>query len=63
MPGVTSTTSHTSGGAIALAPLATVKYSLQALAYQKLPTLLPGILKPRPQGKLAFLKLTWGSAP
>ena len=48
--------------AIALA-LATVKSSLRVLAYQKLPSLLPGILKPRPQGDLAFYKLTWGSAP
>ena len=26
------------------------------------PPLLPGILKPRPQGDLVFYKLTWGSA-
>ena len=39
--------------AIALA-LATVKSSLRVLAYQKLPSLLPGTLKPRPQGDLPF---------
>ena len=43
--------------------LARVRVSLRVLTYQKLPSLLPGILTPRPSGDLAFYKLTWGAVP
>ena len=38
-----------------------IKSTLRTLAYQKLPSLLPGILASRTSGDLAFYNLTWGA--